>query len=248
MKILKLPHIGSRNIKTALSVLICLLFLNKSLMAAIAAIICMQSTIEDSVVTGINRLIGTLLGGLLGLIIIYFISIFNLQDYSVFISALSVSLVIYICNLIKKPAACVIAAIVVLGIIIDPGIDNQFSYALNRTLETSLGVVIAILVNRFINPPDDSNLHLHEFNINQEKDLSSHQVSENSDKNLDNLKTDQKVKSNLNLPNIIEEDTKTLTSTIISEKDNIESLTNSKKEHDSTEDIKSEENLESNKK
>lgn len=170
MKVFKLPHVGSRNIKTALAVFICLLFLNKSLMAAIAAIICMQSTIEDSVVTGINRLIGTLLGGLLGLIIIYFISLFNLQDYSIFISALSVSFVIYICNLIKKPAACVISSIVVLGIIIDPSIDNQFFYALNRTLETSLGVVVAILVNRFINPPDDGDLSLLEFTKDKENE------------------------------------------------------------------------------
>ena len=214
MKPLKLPHIGSRNIKTALSVFICLLFLNKSLMAAIAAIICMQSTIEDSVVIGINRLIGTFLGGLLGLAIIYFISIFNLQDYSIFISALSVSLVIYICNLIKKPAACVISSIVVLGIIIDPNIDNQFFYALNRTLETSLGVVIAILVNRFINPPDDNNLHSNEVNVDQENCLNSNKViknsenssdiliddkNENSEKNLDTLIDGKKAKSNIKL-------------------------------------------------
>ena len=201
MKLLKLPHIGSRNIKTALSVFICLLFLNKSLMAAIAAIICMQSTIEDSVVIGINRLIGTFLGGLLGLVIIYFVSILNLQDYSIFISALSVSFVIYICNLIKKPAACVISSIVVLGIIIDPNIDNQFFYALNRTLETSLGVVIAILVNRFINPPDDSNLSLHEFNINQENDLSTHQVTKNTEKEhdcIEDIKSEENLKSDKN--------------------------------------------------
>lgn len=240
MKDFKLPHVGSRNIKTALAVFICLLFLNKSLMAAIAAIICMQSTIEDSVVTGINRLIGTLLGGLLGIVIIYFISLFNLQDYSVFIAALSVSLVICICNLIKKPAACVISSIVVLGIVIDPSIDNQFSYALNRTLETSLGVVIAILVNRFINPPTDSNLSLHEFNIKQENDLASHQVTENNEKDLNTLKTSNKVKSTLDLPNLTEENTKPLTLSAVNEKNNIESLTNSKNEQRDTEDIKSE--------
>lgn len=214
MKLLKLPHIGSRNIKTALSVFICLLFLNKSLMAAIAAIICMQSTIEDSVVIGINRLIGTFLGGLLGLVIIYFISIFNLQAYSIFISALSVSLVIYICNLIKKPAACVISSIVVLGIIIDPNIDNQFFYALNRTLETSLGVVIAILVNRFINPPDDSNLTL---SNGIEEDIESLDSS---------------------VVNDIEEDIESLNSSVINEKDNIEHLATYKKEPTYTKDTK----------
>ena len=65
MEKLDLPHIGSRNIKTALSVLICLIFWPNSLFAAIAAVICVQSTIENSLKIGLNRLIGTLLGGVL---------------------------------------------------------------------------------------------------------------------------------------------------------------------------------------
>lgn len=153
MNDIKVPQIGYRNIKTALAVLICLILLNNSIMAAIAAIICMQSTIEDSVTTGMNRLIGTLLGGVLGVIILYFISFLSLQNYSVLIAALSVSLIIYICNLINKPAACVISSIVVLGIVMDPSMDNQIYYAITRTIETSLGVIIAILINKFINPP-----------------------------------------------------------------------------------------------
>ena len=232
MRILKLPHMGYRNIKTALAVLICLLFLNKSLMAAIAAIICMQSTIEDSVVTGINRLIGTLLGGLLGIIIIYFISLFNLQDYSIFISALSVSLVIYIFNLIKKPAACVISAIVVLGIVIDPSVDNQIFYALNRTLETSLGVVIAILINRFINPPSDSDLILHESNINQENVLCSNQITENDEKDLQLSKVN---KNDDNDPNLHK----------VTEKIKNESSNNLTEEYEDIDDIKSDKDFKS---
>lgn len=170
MKHLHLPHIGSRNLKTALAVFICLLFLNQSLMASIAAIICMQSTIEYSVTIGLNRLLGTLIGGLLGIIIIYLVSVFNLQNYIIFIAAGSVSLIIYICNLINKPAACVIASIVILGIVIEPNVDNQIPYAIARTVETSLGIIIAVLINRFIHPPDKGNLSIIK-NLTEELDF-----------------------------------------------------------------------------
>lgn len=191
---IKVPHIGYRNIKTALAVLICLVFLNNSLMASIAAIISMQSTIEDSVSTGINRLLGTLLGGTLGVIILYFISIFSLQNYSILISALSVSLIIYICNLINKPAACVISSIVVLGIVIDPGMNNQISYAITRTIETSLGVIIAVLVNRFINPPNKTKGSLIS-EITKGLDINIGEINKNSiinnDDNLNNPSDNQ---------------------------------------------------------
>ncbi|WP_300380068.1 aromatic acid exporter family protein, partial [Clostridium sp.] len=159
MKILKLPNIGYRNIKTGLAVLICLLIFPKSLFAPIAAIISMQSTIEDSLEIGINRLIGTLIGGILGVIILYIIEYANLYNYSFLIGALSVSLIIYLCNLINKPAASSISSIVILAIIIDPVTDiTPLAYSFIRTIETVVGVIIAIIINKYINPPNDINL------------------------------------------------------------------------------------------
>ena len=76
MKHLDIPNLGYRNIKTSLAVLICLLLMPKSLNAPIASIISMQSTVEDSVEIGLNRLIGTFLGGLLGAILLIFIITF----------------------------------------------------------------------------------------------------------------------------------------------------------------------------
>lgn len=96
MEKLDLPHIGSRNIKTGLSVLICLIFWPNSLFAAIAAVICVQSTIENSLKIGLNRLIGTLLGGVLSLMLLYIINEFHLQKFLPIIVALGVSLIIYI--------------------------------------------------------------------------------------------------------------------------------------------------------
>lgn len=157
MENLELPHIGSRNIKTALSVLICLIVWPNSLFAAIAAVICVQSTVENSLKIGLNRLIGTLLGGTISLILLYIIKDIHLQSYLPLIVAIGVSLVIYICNLIKKPSACSISSITLMSILITQSSNNPLTYSVHRTVETAFGVIIAILINKYIHPPKEKN-------------------------------------------------------------------------------------------
>ncbi|WP_195263856.1 MULTISPECIES: aromatic acid exporter family protein [unclassified Clostridium] len=153
MEKFELPHLGSRNIKTGLSVLICLIFWPNSLFAAIAAVICMQDTVENSVKIGLNRLIGTLLGGTLGVLLLFTINKLNLTSFATVITALGVSLIIYICNIIKKPAACSIASIVLIGILISHRYDDPLMYSIRRTVETAFGIIIALIINKYIHPP-----------------------------------------------------------------------------------------------
>lgn len=158
MKNIEFPSMGSRNIKTGLAVLICLLFWQNSLFAAIAAVICMQDTVENSFKIGRNRLIGTLLGGILGLIFLTTIDFFSLKPILPLVTALGVILIIYLCNVIKKPAACSIASIVLIGILISNGYDDPLMYSIRRTIETAFGVVVAILINMYIHPPKEKKL------------------------------------------------------------------------------------------
>lgn len=157
MKKLELPHIGSRNIKTALSVLVCLVFWPNSLFAAIAAVICVQDTVENSLNIGINRLIGTLLGGILGVIFLYITNGLHLQKVLPLVVSIGVSLIIYICNLIKKPSACSISSITLMGILVSQGYNDPLIYSIQRTVETAFGVIVAILINKYIHPPKEKN-------------------------------------------------------------------------------------------
>ncbi|VYU57263.1 FUSC family protein [Clostridium tertium] len=155
MKNMELPRIGSRNIKTGIAVLICLLFWRNSLFAAIAAVICMQDTVENSLRIGKNRLIGTLLGGVLGLILLSTVNFFSLMAFLPIVTSLGVIIIIYCCNVIKKPAACSIASIILIGILVSNGYDDPLMYSIRRTVETAFGVVVAILINMYVNPPED---------------------------------------------------------------------------------------------
>ena len=112
---------------------------------------------ENSLHTGINRLIGTLLGGILGVVFLYITNGFHLQKVLPLVVAIGVSLIIYICNLIKKPSACSMSSITLMGILVAPVYANPLMYSLQRTVETAFGVIVAILINKYIHPPKENN-------------------------------------------------------------------------------------------
>lgn len=156
MRNYNIPKIGMRNIKTAISVFICIALFNlfkrdNAFYACIAAVICMKDTYENSLSIGINRLLGTFLGGLLGIITIYLLSFLpNISTPNALITAFGTIIVIHTCTLLKKPAAVTIACIVFISIMINyPGIASYF-YAINRTFDTAIGIIIAILINKYI--------------------------------------------------------------------------------------------------
>ncbi len=158
----KLPPLGLRNIKTALSVTLCMVIFNiirreNAFFACIAAVFCMKDTVSSSINMGKNRILGTLLGGTIGILLIYLSTTFPvLYNISSIMTGIGVSLSIYILTILKKPEAVIVSCIVIIGIMINYATQlNSYSYAINRTIDTALGIVIAIMVNKYINPPDE---------------------------------------------------------------------------------------------
>ncbi|ERK28486.1 FUSC family protein [Clostridium intestinale] len=166
-KINKLPKIGLRNLKTALSVLACILLfeiLNRELpfYACIAAVICTGDSVKNSVLAGKNRLIGTLIGGLHGILFI-FIEPYIPIPTSVLIS-LGIVIVIYTGVILKKQPSISISCVVFLAIMINIRGGVTYLYAINRIIDTAIGIVIAVLVNKYFNPTLDTDGDLDEDN------------------------------------------------------------------------------------
>lgn len=157
---LEFYKIGLRNIKTAFAVFICIIifqyFSNHSpFYACIAAVICMKDTVESTMSMGKNRLIGTMLGGILGVITIGILLLIPfLQNITPLITAIGVTIAIYCCTIINKPGAVTICCIVFIGIMLNYNGPESYSYAIGRSLDTSIGIIIAILINKYINPPN----------------------------------------------------------------------------------------------
>lgn len=153
--------IGLRTIKTVLAVFVCLLikmiFNRQSvLFAAIAAVICMQQTPQKSLSTGIRRFIGTVIGALFGFLILEIVPFIpSYYEFSyVFIIPVGMLLAMYFCILFNQRTSISICCVVFLSIVTNFGRDIQGTgaYVLTRIIDTTIGIVVATLINKYFFP------------------------------------------------------------------------------------------------
>lgn len=150
-------RIGMRIWKSALCVLICLAVAQLlgqpyPFYACIAAVICMQDSVERSASLGRTRLIATGLGGIIGLLFLLATRAVTATPVFDILVALSIVVTLYVCSLLK-PEAAAMACIVLLSITLNHAQDNPVLFAFWRMAETAFGVVVAVVVNRFVLPP-----------------------------------------------------------------------------------------------
>lgn len=148
-----MKEIGMRNFKTALAVFLCIVLLRffkieYPFYACIAAVICMQSSVVDSFTMGKNRMEGTFIGALLGLLFAL------VRPGNALLCAIGIVIIIHICNVINRKKSISIACIVFIAIMTNLKDTSAILYSTNRLLETFLGIAISVLVNYFIYPPN----------------------------------------------------------------------------------------------
>lgn len=161
---LNFPKVGLRTIKSAISVFLCLvIFPEIPFFACLTAVICLQDTVANSVKTGIHRGGGTILGGFIGLVFLLFCKLisYNIPNYLLsklliyIIISLGIIVVIYSCNLLNQSGAINISCIVFLAVTTAHAYEEPLYYALDRTIQTLFGILISILVNKYITPPKE---------------------------------------------------------------------------------------------
>lgn len=163
----KIPLPGMRTIKTAIAVMACLLiFLPLSgegsegasrfidqlgpFYACIAAIVCMQGSVGETWKQGLSRLLGTLVGGLLGLACVSVTTYWDHPVVLILVCGLGVTLAIYICNVLKQPKACALSAIVCCSIMLSHSGEARYLYTVTRMAETAIGIIVAMAVNQLL--------------------------------------------------------------------------------------------------
>jgi len=161
MKLCHLPSVGMRNIKTVLAVFICVMVFAlmgpefNPLFAAIAAVLTMGPSIENSIETGWNRILGTIFGGAAGLLGIFAANLIPYEFAYVAIIPLGIMALIYLCNNFNKAGAIVITCVMFLSVMTTyPQDTGSYMLAMLRLLETAFGIIVAFLINRFIKVPE----------------------------------------------------------------------------------------------
>lgn len=141
--------IGARTLKTAIAVLLTLSFFellkwDTPFYAAIAAVIGMQNTVENAYTVSVNRMIGTIIGGVMGFLLTITFGTSSL------VCSIGVIMTISACQWMKKNNAVVISCIVLIAIMTNLGDRPAHVYAIHRVFETSIGLLISIAVNKWI--------------------------------------------------------------------------------------------------
>ncbi|GAA0771549.1 hypothetical protein GCM10008908_16000 [Clostridium subterminale] len=151
-----MPRIGMRIIKSAVAVFVCfLIYLIRGtgmpFYSAIAAILCMQQGVESTKKVGLNRTIGTLIGGAFGVVVLLlerrFIPEAMLGLRYLLVSVAIIPL-IYTTILLERQTASYISCVVFLSVAINHGEDIvPYAFAINRIIDTLIGIFVALGVN-----------------------------------------------------------------------------------------------------
>lgn len=150
-----IPGFGQRSLKTALATAILALmylpFRGNPTFACIGVIFGMGNGIEDSKKSGGNRLVGTIIGGFLGIGIFWIEHwIFPKGDYYLRVVLIFFGVILLVClSVIFKWPGAVQPGGVVLCIILFNTPADHVDYAFHRMLDTAIGVIFAIAVNAF---------------------------------------------------------------------------------------------------
>ncbi|MBQ2775793.1 MAG: FUSC family protein [Clostridia bacterium] len=121
--------------------------------ACIASVIVMQSTVESSLKLGTSRVKGTIFGGLFGLLFLYIDTLVPHRGLNILLVTVGIVFIICFFNVIRSPQSTAIGLVTFLIIMITTDYDDPFLYAVNRIIDTAIGVAVSVGVNYALRKP-----------------------------------------------------------------------------------------------
>ena len=151
-------RIGARSIKSAAAATLCatlyFLFDQNPTFACIGAIFGIGRDMQNSWLNGGNRLIGTVIGGILGMgLFKIYLLIYPKGDYHLILLPLlfvGVVLLILSGQILKWPGAIQPGGVMLCIILFNTPVATYIDYSVNRIVDTGFGVIVALAVNYFL--------------------------------------------------------------------------------------------------
>lgn len=153
------PKIGRRTVKSlAASTLVALLYSitdRNPCFACIGAVYGMGSSFQGGLQSGGNRFIGTLIGGILAIPFYWLIHLSGWPIPEWIWLLVGLFFVLYIHQMFGATSAIQPGTVVFFVVIETVAPERYISYTIARVIDTGIGVVVALLINKlFPNPPD----------------------------------------------------------------------------------------------
>lgn len=158
------PHMGKRIMKSAIAVALCfaISFIRGDsgivFYSQLAAIWCIQAYTVDTWKSALQRMLGTVIGALYGLLFLLGKGEFAVSGVigkcidAAFISIMIV-VILYTTVVIHKKQASYFSCVVFLSIVVNHLNDaNPYLFVWNRFLDTTIGIIVGIFVNSFSLP------------------------------------------------------------------------------------------------
>lgn len=154
MEPLRIPAVGMRTVKTALAVAFCTLvyvFVGRSpAFACIGVVFGMGYNLEDARKNGGNRLFGTIIGGVVGILLfrLYLVFVPDGHHTLLLVPIVFVGTIILIlaCQMFwvggVQPGGVVLCIL-----LFNTPVATYIDYAMNRIFDTAVGVMIALVVS-----------------------------------------------------------------------------------------------------
>ena len=149
---MKLQKVGMRTIKTGIAVAICA-FLSKYIIenpmfAGGGCVVSVQDTVKGSLKLGFNRVKGTLIGGIVGYLCVL------ISPGNPILAGLGIMASIYGCTTLNISSGIIVSSVTFLSIHLGIITSNPAYYATHRVIDTSVGVIIGVLINYILARPD----------------------------------------------------------------------------------------------
>lgn len=148
-----IDKIGIKSIKIALAVIVSLLLgkifkLEVPYLTALNSVIGIQGTTYVSLTNAKDRMIGTILGTIIGVITISYL------PNGFIVTSIGLFIVIYACNLLNLNSSVVQACVIFLSIMLFSSPESNF---IGVVVSTFIGVLVAVFINLILSPFDLKN-------------------------------------------------------------------------------------------
>ena len=152
--------IGMRTMKTGIAVMLCCILtrfaVDNMFYCATACVVTMQDTIKTSFKMGSQRVLGTLIGGIVGFLLVL------ISPANPILCGIGIMIVIKFCEVFKL-SSLVVSSVTFFSLYLGYINSAPLVYSIQRVIDTSVGVIMGLIINYSVARPNYYDNTMNEF-------------------------------------------------------------------------------------